>query len=218
MKKIVKFWKSGITWLLTDDLISFYTYFSIIFAECAYLWSYFPSSVAMPFTIILLAYVINVIVFGCLKGLWEGAKIEMIFSILYVIIFIGLFTIGCIYNTSISIVLTIIPLVITFIWIQLRECQDYIISWLANNLNKIFSNKFFYILSQVVVIGCPYIVFVIFIAMLPAFPIILKALIPIIYLLCIPLISLLEDEACCNIFEIAYDITCIKSQKNLEIK
>ena len=154
-----------------------------------------------------MAYVINVIVLGCLKGRWEGDKIEIIFSILYEIIFIVLFIIGCIYNAYISIALTIIPLVITFIWILLRECQDDIISWLTNKLNKIFSNKFLYILSQAVGIGCPYIVFVIFIAMLPEFPIILKVLIPIIYLLCIPLISILEDEVGYNIFEIAYEIT-----------
>lgn len=147
MKKVVKLWKNGITGLFTEGSISFYTYFSIIFAECAYLWSHFSSSVAMPFTIILLAYVINVIVWGPLKGLWEGTKKELIFSILYVIIFIALF-----------------------------------------------------------IIGCPCIVFVIFIAMLPAFPIILKVLIPIIYLLCIPLIVVLEDEVACDIFEIAYDI------------
>ncbi|MGN1298856.1 MAG: hypothetical protein ACI4UE_02590 [Candidatus Scatovivens sp.] len=206
MKKIVEFWKRGITWLITDDLISFYTYFTIIFAECAYLWSHFSASVAIPFTIILLAYVLNVIVFAWLKGNWEGTRKELIFSILYVIIFIGLFIIGCIYKTSISIILTIIPLVITFIWIQLRTFQDTIN--ISRSTDKLFSNKFFYILSQVIVIGCPYIVFVIFIAMIPTFPIILKVLIPIIYLPCIPLISLFEDEtASCNIFEIAYDIT-----------
>lgn len=216
MKKIVESWKKGITWLFVEGLISFYTYFSIIFAECAYLWSHFSSSVAMTFTIILLAYVINVIGFGLLKGLWVGTKIELIFSILYVIIFISLLTIGCIYEASINIVLTIIPLVITFIWIQLEECQYIIISQMTEKLkklkklkklNKIFSNKFFYILLQVIIIGCPYIVFVVFIVMLPTFPIILKVLIPIIYLLCIPLITLLEDEAGCDIFEIAYDIT-----------
>ena len=200
MKKVVKLWKNGITGLFTEGIVSFYTYFSIIFAECAYLWSHFSSSVAMPFTIILFAYVINVIVWGPMKGLWEGTKKELIFSILYVIIFIALFIIGCIYNTAISIVLTIIPLIITFICIQLKDgCS--IFNCTKNEL-KIFIEN----LLQVLVIGCPYIVFVIFIAMLPAFPIILKVLIPIIYLLCIPLIVVLEDEAACDIFEIAYDI------------
>lgn len=206
MKRLVELWRTGLDWLITDYCISFFTYFTIIFAECAYVWSYYSTEVAIPFTVILLAYVLNVIVFGWLKGIWEGTRKELIFSILYVIMFIGLCIIGCIFNTLLCLALTIIPLIITYICIQLRDFQAT--NGFLRLTNKTFIKGFLYIVSQVIIIGCPYAIFVIFLVTIPTFPILLKVLIPVLYFIGIPFISLLEDEgASCNIFQIAYDIT-----------
>ncbi len=206
MKKLVEYWSDGVSWLFSDDLISFYTYFTIIFAECAFLWSHYQFSTAFPFTIILLVWVLNIIICAWIKGHCDIClKGQKITSIAYVSIFVISFIIGCIFNPLMSILLAIIPAVITFLWIQIRSIQDTV--GFEGFIPKLFDNKRFYIFSQIVVVGGPFIVFVIFLAMIPALPIVLKILIPILYLLCIPLICNYEDDsATCNIFELAYQI------------
>lgn len=206
MKKIVEFWVNGINWLINDELISFYTYFTIIFAECAFLWSQFSLSIAVPFTIIFFAHVINVIVFAWFKGFKGNQRTDVICSILYVSIFFMLFIVGCIFNILISIIVTIFPIIITCIWIILRIFQA------AANF---ICTKMFYVLSQIIVIGCPYIIFVVSLSLIPNLSIILKILISILYLICIPFICLLEDEtSASNIFELAEDIFEIERLKN----
>lgn len=203
MKKIVGFWKNGIDELINDETISFYTYFTIIFAECAFLWSQFSLSIAVPFTIIFFAHVINVIVFAWFKGFKGNQRTDVICSILYVSIFFMLFIIGCIFNILISIIVTIFPIIITFIGINSSEVQDAVSD----------------ILLSIIVIGGPYIIFVISLWMIPEFSIILKGLISILYLICIPFICLLEDEtSASNIFELADDIFEIERLKKPKIK
>ena len=50
--------------------------------------------------------------------------------------------------------------------------------------------------------------------MIPTIPITVKIVIPILYLLCMPLYAELEDDlATCDIFEIAYDVTWLYMRK-----
>ena len=172
---------------------------------------------AIPIIIILLGYMLNVIVFAWLKGNAEGTKLELVFSILYVTVFVTLFVIGCFFNLSISITTTAILLGVTALWIVIRNHQDtfyYLpeglpkITYLINNL---FGNKIFWILSQIVIIGGPFIVFVIFCTKIPFLPIVLKVIIPLLYLSLSPLIANYEDDsAALNVFELAYAITWSK--------
>jgi len=205
MKSIIEHWLEGLSWLFTDDLISFYTYFTVIFAECAYLWSHYTLSTALPFTIILLVYVLNVLIFSWLNGYSIGGiKAEKKIKIAYIAVFLIPFVIGCFFDPIICLLLTLVPTSITFIWIIVRTLQD---TYYEGTIPGLFRNKIFYIFSQIVVVGAPFIVFVIFLAIIPALPIVLKILIPIIYLLLIPFISYYEDSigTALNIFEIAFD-------------
>ena len=214
MKKLIENWNNGLHYLITDDLISFYTFFTIILAECSYLLSFHEFADAIPITIILLGYMLNVIVFARLKGNAEGTKLELVFSILYVTVFVTLFVIGCFFNLAISITTTAILFGVTALWIVIRNNQDtfyYLpdglpkITYLINNL---FGNKIFWILSQIVIIGGPFIVFVIFCTKIPFLPIVLKVIIPLLYLSLSPLIANYEDDsAALNVFELAYAIT-----------
>ena len=177
MKNLVNNWKAGLVYLFTDDLISFYAFFTIIFSECAYL-RFFTTQKMELFTIILIGYI----------GYWEGTWLEVVFTILYSIVFVILFIIGCCINVKISIILTIIPLIITAILIKIREYSCSI-------------------LAQFIVVGGPIIVFI-SITMKPPLPIVLKIIILILYLICVPFISYIEDRtAACNIFELAFDIS-----------
>ena len=217
MKKLIENWNNGLRYLFTDDLISFYTFFTIIWAECSYLLGFYEFADAIPIIIILLGYMLNVIVFARLKGNAEGTKLELVFSILYVTVFVTLFVIGCFFNLSISITTTAILLGVTALWIVIRNHQDtfyYLpeglpkITYLINNL---FGNKIFWILSQIVIIGGPFIVFVIFCTKIPFLPIVLKVIIPLLYLSLSPLIANYEDDsAALNVFELAYAITWSK--------
>ena len=199
MKNLIDNWKAGLSYLFTDDLISFFSFFTIIFSECAYL-RFFTTQKMEIFTIILIGYVVNVIVCAFFKGFWEGTRIEVVFTILYSIVFVTLFIIGCCINLKISITFTIIPLIITAILIKIREhsCS---------------------ILAQFIVVGGPVIVLTITIIILPTLPIVLKIIIPILYAVCVPFISYMEDEtSALNIFELAFDITWSKDLEDFRKK
>lgn len=200
MKNLINHWKEGLSYLFSDDLISFYTFFTIIFAECVYLRIFYSNSIVIQFTIILLGYVVNIIVCAWFKGYWEVTKVEVVFTIIYSIVFITLFIIGCFINIKISIIMTIIPLIITAISIVLREGN-------------------YTVLANFIIVGGPFIAFTISILMFPTLPIILKIIIPIVYALCVPFIPYIEDEtAALNIFELATNITWNKDLEDFRKK
>lgn len=220
MKKLIKgrledlleMWSDGLSYLITDDLISFYTFFTIIFAECAYLWAFYEVEEAIPFTIILLGYVLNVIVGAVHKSWYEGEREEVGCTILYVVVFVVLFIIGCFFNAWLSITMTAIPFAITAVWIKVRVFQDTDFrahpSRILRHISTLFANKLFWLFSQFVVLGCPFGAFVICLNQIAALTTALKFIIAIVYGMCIPLIAFFEDDmATCDIFELAYDIT-----------
>ena len=49
-QNLIDVWLDGFE-ALTDDRISFYTFFTVILAECAYLWEFHEASVAIPITV-----------------------------------------------------------------------------------------------------------------------------------------------------------------------
>lgn len=221
MRDILETWQEGISYLLGDDLISFYTFFTVIFAECAYLWAFEITSTAIWLTIVLLAHVVNVMVFSWLKGFYEGMKQEVLVSRFYIINFAVLVIIGCIINFWLNIMLTAIAVVITFWWIVIRDFQDscYVgYNRIITMISKLFYNKIFWIFSQIVVIGLPFVAFAWFLALIPTLPLLFKVIIPTLYFIFIPFISCIEDEfAACNIFEIAYEITWDETFEEMKI-
>lgn len=211
MKYLFESWKGiGINYLVEDDLISFYTFFTVIFAECAYLWAFQSKTIAATFTAILLMYIVAVLVFAWLKGCFEGSKREPYIAKLYVISLLAIFLIGCLINTCISLVLTAIAFGVTFLWINIRTFQDTQLMGyhgIVGAISKLFNNTVFWVISQIIVIGLPFTVFAWMLALIPGLPLALKIIIPVVYFLVAPFIALLEDEMVAeNIFEIAYDI------------
>ena len=126
MRKLFQTWKSYFDYLIEEDvIISYYTFFTVIFAECAYLWAFHAKLVPIGLTVVLFAYIVNAIVFSCLKNIYEGERQELIMARLYVVCFIVIFIVGCIINFWLNVILTAIPVVITYLWIGLREFQDH---------------------------------------------------------------------------------------------
>lgn len=213
MKSLFQIWRGGWAYLFTDDLISFYTFFTVVLSECAYLWAFCRASVAWPLTIILLGYIATIIISAVLKGCYEGERKERTVSIIYVIAMILWCVVGCFINFWPTIIMTAIPVAITFLWTVVRTFQDTVFledgfGILTLLISKLFQNKVRWIISQIIIVGGPFVVFTIFVANIAEISIVLKILIPVLYLMIAPFIAIFEDEsATCNVFEIAYDIT-----------
>jgi len=212
MNRLIGKWLDGIGYLIFDDLISFYTFFTVAFAECAYLWNYKPSSIALPFTIILLCYVLNVIICAYLKGRYEGTRTELIISRIYLVVIAALLFASCRIDATASIVLNTLLFGITMIWMVIRIYQNTDFSNDSDErvqiISKLFKNKVFWMNSQIVVVLAPFIALAVYVNMISNISIILKVIGLILYFICIPFIAVFEDEsAVCNIFELAYRIT-----------
>ena len=199
---------SGLFYLLHDDLISFFAYFTTIFIEIAYIWASGVEK-ALAFTVLLLACIVNVVVASAWKGDVEGCyKKERVQSRAYVTVFLALFLIGCCIDFVTTILLMGIPFAVTCIWIHLREAQNTIPLGFPEDSStmkifRLFQNKFIYILSYVIVLILPIALLAIFIAQ-TNLPLPLKVLLPIAYALISPLIAYMEDElAAYNVFELA---------------
>ena len=80
MKKIYETWRYGWEYLFSDELSTYYTYFTVILAECALFWIVAERTIALQFTIILIGCILNVIICALLKGIKE----ELWVSILYI--------------------------------------------------------------------------------------------------------------------------------------
>ena len=211
LEKTVDMWTDGVSYLFGDSLISFYTFFTLIFAECAYLWAFCEKALAISFSVILLGYVLNVGVCAWFKGMHEGERKELVFTILYVADFVVLFAIGCFINFWLSIILTVIPFAITALWIAIREFQICIFvgthSKIVMLISKLFRNKIFNLASQLIVVGAPYVVFITCLAQIPTLYTWLKITISVLYFMCMPFIAYYEDEsAALNIYELAYEV------------
>lgn len=211
MKKIFGSWKNVvINYLFQEDLISFYAFFSVIFIECAYLWLFQTKDIVVKFTFLLLAYVVNVVLFSWLKGMNEGNRLEIVFARLYTAGFAVIFLVGSYMNFFLNLILVAIAFSFTFVWILIRQYQNVcatrargIEGWIRN----LFRNKVFWTISQIVVIGLPFITFTCFLVLIPTLPVILKIIITLAYIILMPYTSLLEGAILAqSIFEIAYDI------------
>lgn len=213
MKGLFDSWRGGWELLIDDELISWYSYFSIVLAEIAFLWGFLPD-IAMPFTILLGASILNVIIMGFLKGAREGAKEEVVFTILYAIFFASIFIIGLFFNWIADIVLFAIALIFTAIWINIRDFFATIAyRFSKKKIFKKVNRKIARIIAEIFVIGLPLVLFVCFVALSPL-PVLVKIILPLIYTLLIPVIVYMEDGfAACNIFELAYEITWSKEME-----
>lgn len=230
MEKLISKWKQGWRLLYSDDPVSFYTFFTIIFAECSYFWAFQPAEFSVLFNVVLIGYVINVLLSALGKGLFKGTPAEVLFTILYIVTFIILFAMGCCINIFISIIITVIPFGITALWIRFREYQRNMLTYVKTDkavdklllylkkikmpVDKSILKQTMYIMSQVIVIFLPFIIFAILLKFLPLVTQWIKNIALVGYVIFIPVMALLEEElSTYNIFEMAYIIAWRKEKK-----
>lgn len=210
MRNFFRSWICGVSYLFTDDLISFYAFFATILAEVAFLWAKGFEN-ALAFSVLLILCIINVIICSYYKGEYEGSKLERIVARIYVIIFAILFLIGVFVNIIAAVILFTIPFVFTTFCIWIRGFQDTVFVGkhpkIILLISKIIQKPIVWVISQIIVIGLPMFMCIYYMYQTPmsAF---LKILFVILMVLFAPFIAYLEDNlATCNIFELAYDIT-----------
>lgn len=192
--------------LLEDDLISYFAYFTTILIEIAFLWAFGVPS-AFFFTVLLIFCIMNVFVASFWKARVGGSSGEIIQGIAFVAVIVILFLIGCKEDIVTSLLLFGLPLIVTKLWIIIREFQNtafvgYDPNGLTMKISKIFQNPLFLGFSYLITIGLPFILLVVFTAMTPL-ALHLKIILPIIYILISPFIACIEDDiATCSIFEL----------------
>lgn len=216
---MIEKWLDGLEYLLTDDLIDFYAFFTTIFAEIAFLWAFFPEN-ALAITIILLVCIANVVICAYLKGACvsfciKGKRYGLadiskpIWSIVYCIVFLIAIIAALIIN-GIGAVLIMIPIAVAGIWIKLREWHNTtfigeVFKISAAISEFLYKHKIICIIYQVFIILIPFATFTVFLAF-TSIGLILKIIIPIVYLLVSPFIAYIEDELLGEtIFEIPLD-------------
>lgn len=211
MRTLIDTYLDSVSYLFEDDLISFNSFFTVILAECAYLWV-FPHANALGLTIVLLAFILNVLVFGNLKGRFVYTRIEPLIAKLYIIFTCAIFVVGLIIGKLQFIPLVLIPFLFTYIAIVIRDYQDSTLYGDGLGIWQKTIEKFIHflpvwIISQFLIVGVPLIVLAILVIKIPGLPMALKLIIAILYIVLSPLLSLLEDNlATENIFEMAFDI------------
>lgn len=207
-------WFEGLAYLLSDNLVSYYSFFTAIFAEIAFLWG-FGVEGAMLYTILLVACIVNVLFVAFLKGSWfcETKERQQILSGLYCAIYLMLFITGCLNSIKLTFVLSVIPVAWTgfSIWIRgyqnsvcgpgfsKREHVMYVISEIIHIPIVLF-------LSELLVLVTPIGVMSYFIAQLDL-ALAWKIVLPILAVILAPLWAYVEDSwATQNIFELAYEV------------
>ena len=203
-------WIEGLECLLSDDLISYYSYFTATFAEIALLWGFGVENVLL-YTILLLGCVVNVLITAFLKGCWfmETQKRQTAVGHLYALAFLILFIIGMWSDLDNAPVLFVIPLVWAGFAIWLRGYQNSAFGFgFSDRVYKIsaFIQKpvvlFF---SQILLMGLPITVLGYGLAQIDM-AIGYKIAITVLSIILAPLWAYIEDTwATQNIFELVYE-------------
>ena len=207
MKKIFKPFVDGVVLLWMEDMLSFYTFITIVLAECVWLYGFAPIKLANTLIIILLVSIINLVINACIIGEFEGTIIEKISSLTYIVIFGVLFVIACFIDVLIGGMVIIIPLIITAAFLELRKIQNTASLTNNNKIYKLLNNNNVCTLTQIIVLLGPILTLIISICLTPIFVLWLKIILVVLSVICAPLLVYIEDNtAAMDVFEIGFVI------------
>ncbi|MBR3888801.1 MAG: hypothetical protein IKJ32_06845 [Clostridia bacterium] len=204
-------WFDGASYLVSDDLISYHSFFTTIFAELAFIWA-FGIEGAMTYTWLLVGALANVLIIAALKGsiICNRDVGSIILSAIYVAIFMGLIICACIMDVLTGILLFAIPFAWTGFTVWIRGFQDSVFAmgfakWVYKVANFIHKPVVM-LISQFVVLLAPVIALAWFGACTDM-ALWLKILLPILAAMLGPVWAYIEDSwATQSIFELAYEL------------
>ena len=207
----MKQWLSIYGEFYIDEFYSLYVFVTAVFAECAYL-RYVSNKQWIPFTLLLIGYVVLVVEAEILKGMYEDDKAERTVTVLNLVILLGIFITGCFFgNTRMWLVLTLIPWALPGVCYSIGEGHGvnpvslllspiYMlpaanVSVLRDKMYKFANGEFVNTtLPGILIFGGPLVALTVFVAKIPTVPFAFKILIPIFHILCYPAISWIEDN------------------------
>lgn len=203
-------WFEGWANLLSDDLVSYYSYFMAIFAEIALLWGFSVEN-ALIYTTLLIGCIVNVFITAFLKGCWlaETEKRQRALGIMYAIVFAVLFIIGCAIDLDNAPILFAIPLVWTGFAIWLRGYQNSAFGFgfpeRVYKISAFIQKPVVLVLSQILLMGLPIVALGYGIAQIDM-AVGYKIVITVLSIILAPLWAYVEDSwATQNIFELVYE-------------
>ncbi len=207
-------WFEGLAYLLSDNLVSYYSFFTAIFAEIAFLWG-FGVEGAMLYTILLVACIVNVLFVAFLKGSWfcETKERQQFLSRLYCGIYLLLFITGCLNSIKFTFALFVIPVVWTGFSVWLRGYQNSVFGlgfskWehVMYVISKIIQIPIVLFISELLLLVAPIGVMTYFVAQLDL-ALAWKIVLPVLAAILAPIWAYIEDSwATQNIFELAYEM------------
>ena len=203
-------WLEGWAYLLSDDLVSYYSYFTAIFAEIAILLGFGVENVLI-YTILLAGCIVNVLLTAFLKGCWfaETEKRQRTLGIVYAIVFAILFIIGCGVDLNNAPILFAIPLVWTAFANWLRGYQNsafgFGFSERVYKISAFIQKPVVLVLSQILLMGLPIIALGYGVSLIDM-GLGYKIAITVLSIILAPLWAYVEDTwATQNIFELVYE-------------
>ena len=203
-------WFEGWVNLLSDDLISYYSYFTAIFAEIALLWGVGVED-AMIYTILLLGCIANVLFTAWFKGSWfcEKEGNQRSIGISYCVVYLILLFTGCVINIKTAFILFVVPLVWTAFAIWLRGYQNsafgFGFSERVYKISAFIQKPVVLVLSQVLLMGLPIIALGYGVSLIDM-GLGYKIAITVLSIILAPLFAYIEDSwATQNIFELVYE-------------
>lgn len=202
-------WFEGWAYLLSDDLVSYYSYFTTIFAEIALLWGFGVEN-TLIYTILLIGCIVNVFLTAFLKGCWFATeKWQRVLGRIYAIVFAILFTIGCAIDLNNAPILFAIPLLWTGFGIWLRGYQNSAFGFgfpeRVYKISAFIQKPIVLICSQILLIGLPIVALGYGIAQIDM-AVGYKIAITVLSIILAPLWAYIEDSwATQNIFELVYE-------------
>lgn len=202
-------WFEGWAYLLSDDLVSYYSYFTTIFAEIALLWGFGVEN-TLIYTILLIGCIVNVFLTAFLKGCWFATeKWQRALGRIYAIVFAILFTMGCAIDLNNAPILFVIPLLWTGFAIWIRGYQNSAFGFgfpeRVYKISAFIQKPIVLIFSQILLIGLPIVTLGYGIAQIDM-AIGYKITITVLSIIFAPLWAYIEDSwATQNIFELVYE-------------
>ncbi len=200
-------WSEGFEYLLSDDLVSYYSFFNAIFAEIAFLWGMNVEGAPL-YTTLLLACIANVLIIAFLKKEDATDVVGKICCAVYCLIYLIIFTIGCRNNFMTMFVLFVIPFAWAGLCIIFRSCLSSIFVGYDSKFMKFINfiqTPFMSVILELAMLLLPIILIGVYLAK-TEMAVLLNIALPLVALLVGPIWAYVEDSwATQNIFELAYE-------------
>lgn len=172
-------WLDGLGSLFEDLSVSWWTYFSLVLAQIAFLLGgVYQTEVAVAYIILFAISAVSIL----LCGFVSQTMGSVVASVVQNLVLVAIFVIGCCIDGALAILVLGIPLGITILWEKIRQWQC---------CSDLFDNNLLYWSTQIFIMCIPLAAFIVGLLVLP-WTSGIKIWILIAYILVTPMIATFE--------------------------